>query len=187
MEMKRKRKQRIPEGFAPFVPLVKAWLAARGQVALRVDQIRQRRVKYTGRLMPGLASRVADDAEAKRELERELRARPELFAKPRTRTIEGVVIGWRSVPRKLCVPNPAETAKRIRRLLPDLAPTLIRTVETVPVGGLKTLDDDVLASIGVEIVESPDAPQIRIAKDSLDKQVEAVRAQFQADAAGEAK
>ncbi|MDE0124238.1 MAG: hypothetical protein OXN97_06645 [Bryobacterales bacterium] len=184
MKRKKNSNNNNGNGNEVFAAPVKEHLDARARVALRVDQIRLRRVKYTRRLMPGLEKRLAAAKESSERLLALLRERRDMFERPRTRTIDGLTIGWRTVPRKLRVPDPATTAKAIRTLMPERAETLINTKETVPVAGLKKLDDETLAALGVEIEEAREVPQIRMAKDSLDRQVEAVLEQHKADRAG---
>lgn len=170
-------------GIEVFAAPVKEHLDARARVALRVDQVRLRRVKYTRRLMPGLKKRLVQAEESGERLLALLREHRDMFTRPRTRTIDGLTVGWRTVPRKLRVSDPAATAKAIRKLMPERADALINVRETVPVAGLKKLDDDTLAALGVEIEEAREVPQIRMAKDSLDRQVEAVLEQHKADRA----
>ena len=179
--MGKAKEKRIPKGFGIFTGRVKAYLAARGRLALQVDRIRERRVRYTKRLMPGLDGRAADAAACREGLVELLGKHRDKFEKPRTRALEGVRIGWRKPPRKLSVPDPKDTARKIRKLMPGRAKALITVTETVPVGGLKALDDDELEAIGVTIEQPPDLPVVKMAKDSLDRQVEAIRAQHKAD------
>lgn len=183
--MKGNGSKRAPKGFEEFIGPVKAYLEARGRLALQVVRIRDRRLKYTKRLMPGLTDRAGDASARREELVELLGEHRDRFEKPRTRTLEGLKIGWRKPPRKLGVPDPGRTVQLIRKLMPDREKALVKVTETVPVSGLKNLDDEELEAIGVTIEQPPDLPVVKMAKDSLDKQVEAIQAQHKDDA-GEA-
>ena len=63
--MGKAKEKRTPQGFEALAGLCKAFVGTRKRVSEQVEKIRERKVKYTKRLMPGLCDRVAERGEAR--------------------------------------------------------------------------------------------------------------------------
>ena len=175
--MKGKTKN-IPGGFQVLWNYCRDYCDARDRVSERVEQIRQRRHKYTKRLMPGLRKRVAELDEAKDRIREYLEVNPQQFVRPRTRALAGCRVGYRKRPGQIEI-DPVRAIPRIRELMPQREKDLVRVKETLVKPALKNLSAAELAAIGGSVVEVDDEIVIKVPKDSLDQLVDALLADFE--------
>ena len=114
--------------------------------------------------------RAAEDA-----LRAAVEVAPELFAKPKTRTLFHYKVGYRKEPDDVVHGDPAETIKLIRaNLNADAAAVLIQTKETIVASALKNLDDAQLEKIQAKRVIGEDVIVCNIAEGSAESLVKAL-------------
>ena len=175
----RRTAKRTPTGFEVLAGLCQAFAGARDRVSERMERIRERRVKYTNRLIPGLRTRVAELGEARDRVREYLEEHREQFRKPRTRALAGCKVGWRKKPGRLVVADEARTIQLIRMRMPERAKALVQVRTSLNKAALKKLPAAELASVGASIVAVDDVPVIAMPKDSLDALVDALLADFE--------
>lgn len=133
---------------------------------------------------PDLRTATAAEADAHAALLAAVEARPELFAKPKSRTVAGVKFGWVAGKASIKIPNEADTIARIRRLLPaEQAELLIRVVESVHKPSVLDLSAADLRRLRIEQVPGKDSPFAKPAADAADKLVDLLLAEATATAA----
>lgn len=155
--------------------LCKHYADARDRLAETSEEIKELRRRAIRSRLRSLKTRVAEVSTAKDALRAALETAPELFSKPRTLAIEGIKIGFRKQPGRVeC--TEVYTINRIRKLLPDQAPDLIRIKESLNRPALKNLDSKMLAKVGVTVAEVDDEVVIQAASSDLDKLVDALLA-----------
>ncbi len=153
--------------------LCASYAQAREQLAGVTEKIRMLRRQAVRRHLGGLRERIADVSVAHESLREAVEANPELFATPRTRSLEGVKVGYRKLPGKVeC--DEARAIERIRKHCPAREAALVRVRESLNRAALKQLDAKTLSALGVSIVEVDDEVVIAAAGDDLDALVEAL-------------
>lgn len=133
-----------------------------GLAALRKDHI------------PGIKRALAKAAEAEASLQALIEANPQLFTKPRTVVFHGVKVGYTKGKGQLDFDDADEVVKRIKRLLPEQADTLIRVKETPVKEGLLQLTSAELKKLGCSITEAGDQIVIKPVDSEVDKMVDAL-------------
>ena len=176
---KQKKPKRIPKGLEALERLCRAFAGARDRVSARMERIRQRRVKYTNRLIPGLRTRVAELGEARDRVREYLAEHRDQFERPRTRALAGCRVGWRKKPGRLVVADEARTIQLIRMRMPERAKALVQVRTSLNKAALKKLPAAELASVGASIVAVDDVPVVSVPKDGLDALVDALLADFE--------
>jgi hypothetical protein len=131
--------------------------------------------------MPGIRQGVARAAEAEDALRALIDAHPECFAKPKTRVIAGVKLGFGKGKGKLDFDDADAVVARIKKHLPDQADVLIRLKETPVKDALAQLPAADLKKLGVTLAEAGDQIVIKPVDSDVDKLVDALLK----DAAGE--
>ena len=172
--MGKAKEKRVPKGFEALAGLCQAFVGARKRVSEQVEKIRERKIKYTKRLMPGLCDRVAERGEARDRVREYLGEHRDQFSRPRTRALAGCRVGWRKKPGRLVIPDAARTIELIREKLPaSQQAVLLCTTTKIVKPALKKLSAAELASVGASIVAVDDEPVIAVPKDSLNALVDA--------------
>ena len=167
-----KKTKKTPPGLGALEDLCGLYRDARADVAERVRLLRERRIRYTRRLIPGLRSRVGAQALARSEIREWLLAHREAFRRPRTRVLAGVRVGWRKRPGRLVIPDQKRTVELIRKKLTDDQQRALLTVRVaISKPALRKLAAKDMAAVGVSIVEVADEPVITMPGDGLDKSV----------------
>lgn len=126
-----------------------------------------------------LIGRIRRDVAAAKDAEAALRAAIEagkdLFDKPRTRTFNGVKVGYAKSKGSIAWDDEDAVIKRIRKLLPaDQAELLIRVEESVHKPGVYDLTAGDLKRLGIEIEGAGDAVVIKDTASQVDKLVAAL-------------
>jgi len=125
-----------------------------------------RRIK--GQHAPVLRRAANDAAHAQAALERLVDDAPDLFTRPRTRTLHGIKVGVRTTPAALSVPDEAATIARIEDVLPGYQDRLIQTKRSVVKKKLWDLGRSMLAQLGVSVVEATDETVVQpVERDGL--------------------
>ncbi len=160
-----------PPGLEEIGALCRHYARARARLAETGAEIRAlQREALRGRLRR-LRSRAAACEDARAELAAAVAAAPGLFARPRTRIVEGVRVGYRRRPGRVACADEAAAIADIRRLFPDRAAELIRIAESLDRNAVRRLDAETQAAIGVVVAESGDEILVAAAPDDLDRLV----------------
>ena len=107
-------------------------------------------------------------ANAQAELERLVDEHPDLFTKPKTRTIHGIKVGVRTTPAALSVPDEAATIAKIEEVLPGYQGDLIQTKRSVVKKRLWDLGRSMLSNLGVSVVEATEETVVQpVERDGL--------------------
>ena len=153
--------------------LCKNYSKARDALDELSGELRIERQRVVRKRMRGLRTRVADVSAAKDALMQAIKASPEVFERPRSRSVEGIKIGFRKKPGTLNY-NPPRSIRLIREQIPEQAEALIQIKESIVASAVKNLDAGTLARIGISMTGVDDEPFITVAKSDLDKLVDAL-------------
>ena len=142
----------------------------RNQLALAATaaerDIQAARDKHAKKLRELLA--VAADRQA--ALEAGIDAHRALFAKPKTRTVDGIRFGLRKQNGTVEIKDEERTIEKIRELLPEeQAELLIRVRESVDKNAVKDLQVRDLKRLGIEITQDTDVPVVKAVDKDVDK------------------
>lgn len=127
--------------------------------------------------LPEIRQSIDAASRAWSALEREIRAHPELFARPRKIEAHGIVFGYEKGKGGLEIADPDRTVKLIRKHFPEKAEVLIQTKEFPAKAALGQLAAEDLKRIGVEVKGTGDVVVIRPADGAIDKLVKALVAE----------
>lgn len=146
---------------------------ALGEVVTEIRQLQRGAVKARLRV---LKHRAAAVSALKEELYSAVESAPALFESPRTRAIDGIKVGFRKPPGRIDgADDPAQLERvfeRIRKHLPEMADSLIRSKSTLNKNALKQLDAKQLARIGLSVTQVDDEVVLQAASSDLDKLVD---------------
>lgn len=152
----------------------KALAAARAELAERVGRIRDEQDAIKRRLLTGVRTALARARDAYDELHALVEASPELFEKPKTRTLHGVRLGWMKQRGKLEWDDDRALIDALRKLLGEEAEGLIRRTEKPIAARLQDLPARDLRRLGVRVADDTDVVVIKTADDALDKLIDAL-------------
>lgn len=107
-------------------------------------------------------------------LDREVRANPAEFVKPRTVTAHGIKFGWEKGRGATEIPDPAKTVMLIKKHFPEQAKTLIDVTETPAKNAIALLAVADLKRIACLVRDASDQVLIRPANGDLDRLVRAL-------------
>ena len=156
--------------------LARAYADTREALETVAEEIEHERRHAVRRRMRALKARVAEASAAKEALRVAIEAAPELFAKPRTRALEGVKVGYRKMPGRFEIADEGLAIRRVRVRLAEREDEFIRVKESIDRAALKRLTVRELAQIGVSLIEPDDEVVIATAPSDLDKLVDALLA-----------
>lgn len=127
---------------------------------------------------PGIDTAAEEEAAAKADLQQLIDGAPQLFAKPRSISEDGVKTGYRKAEDTLEWDDMEQVIVRIRALqeTADMAAVLIRTEETLNIAALAELPGNVRRRIGVRLVEGVDQSFITFGENDVDKLVKGLLA-----------
>jgi arsenate reductase-like glutaredoxin family protein len=136
-----------------------------------IEQIKRAR-------LTAIKQAVQKARQAQDELHAAIEAAPELFEKPRTRTLHGVKVGITKQRGTVEIDDEAKVIARIRSLLPkDQAELLIRVRESVHKPAVYDLAVADLKRLGIRITADCDAVVIKSVDSEVDKLVSALLAE----------
>lgn len=140
------------------------------------------------RHMPGIKRTLAQMADVETRL-RDLvaRAAPTVFAKPRTRVLHGVKVGFEKGKGKLTFDKADDVVKRIKKLLPDQVELLIHTEEKPNKEALAKLPASDLKRLGCELTDVGDRVVVRPVGTELEKMIKALLKDRSDDAQAQAQ
>lgn len=151
--------------------------AARAALEDLTEQLREERRKAVRNKIAHLRCLVVEVNVKQETLMAAVEASPELFERPRTRSFDGVKVGYRKSKGKVVIADEAKTIERIDKLLPtNQAELLVRVRKSVDKTAVVDLTAADLKRLGIAIEEDTDAPVVAFAKTDLDALVDALLA-----------
>ncbi len=155
--------------------LAELYATRRRVLAEIVSTLEEQIAQLKRRYLPAIRSAVATTADAHDRLQASIKASPELFVKPRTRTLSGVKVGMTKQKGKVVIDDEEKTIERIRKLLPEeQVELLINTKESVSKTAVYDLTAADLKRLGIRIEADTDAVVIRPVDGEVDKLVDAL-------------
>jgi hypothetical protein len=139
--------------------------------------LRRRLQLVADELAPVLREALRTERDSRDDLAAAVEQAPQLFARPRTRTVAGIQYGWRTGKPQIEVPDEAKTITLIRKLLPEGQQVLlIRTLEHVHKPAVLDLTAADLRRLGIRQSEPEDTIICKPVKDETDRLVAALLA-----------
>lgn len=148
--------------------------AARDELAERVQRLRDEQEAVKRKLLTGIRNAVSRFRAEHEELLALVEANPDLFTRPKSRTLHNIKLGWLKQRGKIEFEDAARTCELIEKHLPDQAETLIRTTKTPDKKALGDLSGKDLKRIGVNVSEDIDMPFVKNADDAVAKLIDAL-------------
>lgn len=148
--------------------------AARDELAERVQRLRDEQEAVKRKLLTGIRNAVSRFKAEHEDLLALVEAHPELFTRPKSRTLHNIKLGWLKQRGKIEFEDAARTCELIEKHLPDQAETLIRTTKTPDKKALGDLSGKDLKRIGVNVSEDIDMPFVKNADDAVAKLIDAL-------------
>lgn len=155
----------------------RAYADARAELAERVQALQDEIEAAKRRKLRGIKSAVAKAAEAHDELHAAVVDSPDLFARPRTKVLSGIRIGYTKQKGKLIIGDPGKTIQLIRRHFPEREEALIKISETAAKKALETMSAAELKRINVLVEDAGDKVVIKPTDSEVDKLVAALLAE----------
>lgn len=165
---------------AEIEKLTQEYAEARAYLAGVVTELQAELERVKHPVLPVIRKAVGKTGEAHAKLKAALEDSPKLFIKPKTRTIEGVRVGFMKQKGKMEISDEEKTIARIRKLLPkDQAELLIRVRESVHKQGVYDLTAADLKRLGISITDDEDVVVIKPVDKDVDKLVNALLAEIE--------
>lgn len=155
----------------------RAYADARAELSERVQALQDEIEAAKRRKLRGIKSAVAAAAAAHDALHAAVEDSPDLFAKPRTKVLSGIRIGYSKQKGKLIIDDPAKTIQLIRRHFPEREEALIKISETASKKVLETMTGGELKRINVRVEDAGDKVVIKPTDSEVDKLVAALLAE----------
>lgn len=152
----------------------KALAEARAELAERVGRIREEQEAIKRKLMTGVRNALARARDAYDQLHELVEDSPELFEKPKTRTLHGVRVGWMKQRGKLLWEDDRAVIDALRKVLGEEAEGFIKTTEKPLATRLQDLPAKDLRRVGVTVTDDTEVVVIKTADDALDKLIDAL-------------
>lgn len=147
---------------------------ARAKLAELVADMQDEQRKVMRQYLPKIRRAVATAQERREALYTDVKSAPEAFAKPKSRILHGIRVGYRKAKGKLSWSDPKKVLKRLRELRPDDADQYIRVKEEPDKTELARLPARTLKQLGVEITKDQDIPIVEPTDTEVDKIVDAL-------------
>lgn len=161
----------------------KLYHAAEDSLAEAIRAMEDEVDKITRRHMSVIKRRFEKAKEAYECLHTEIVSVPEFFTDPKTRTINGVTIGFAKEKGKVIIANVAATIKLIEKhFSKDEAEKLLKTTKKPIKKALQNLSGADLKKIAVEVTKTGDKAVIRLAASDVEKIITAFRKKYMEDA-----
>lgn len=152
----------------------KALAESRAELAERVGRIREEQEAVKRKLMTGVRNALARARDAYDQLRELVEDSPELFEKPKTRTLHGVRVGWMKQRGKLLWEDDRTVIDALRKVLGEEAEGFIKVSEKPLATRLQDLPAKDLRRIGVTVTDDTEVVVIKTADDALDKLIDAL-------------
>lgn len=161
-----------PTQLTDIEPAARAYADARAKVSEIVTDLNDGIAALKRDSMPALKRALARASEKHDQLKRIIDANPGLFVKPRTVIYHGIKLGYAKGKGGIAFEDAAQVVKLIRKHLPDVADTLIKTTEEPVKGALAQLTVAELKKLGCHVVDASDAVVIKPTDSEVDKLVD---------------
>ena len=155
----------------------RAYADARRVLSERVQALQAEIECVKRRKLAGIKNAVAVCADRHDSLSAAIQAAPELFARPRTKVLSGIRVGFGKQKGRLIINDAEKTLNLIRRHLADQADMLIKTTEKPLKTALEKLTVAELKRIGVTVLDDGDKIVIKPTDSEVDKLVNALLAE----------
>lgn len=152
----------------------KTFAEARDKLAFLMETLEGDLMRCKRAKLPAIKEALGLAANAENALRAVVGESPGLFVKPRTYVFHGVKVGFQKGKGKMEWVDDAQVIKLIRELLPDQAPILIKTEESVVKAALKNVETADLERIGITVEAAGDYVIVKAADSELDKMVDAL-------------
>jgi len=154
--------------------LTKRYAEARTVLADRVEALTRAMEDAKRQHLRGIKAALGKAAEAEGALRAAIDAGPELFAKPKTRILHGVKVGYRKAPGRLSWDDPDQVVALIKRYHPDQADVLIITKEAPSKQALLQISVVELKRLGVQVTKDTEEVVVAPTDTEVDKLVDAL-------------
>lgn len=124
--------------------------------------------------LPNIRALVIAGQDSASSLKAAIEDAPELFEKPRTRSLHGIKIGFSTSAGKVEFEDGDTVVKLIKKNLPDQASVLIKSKEAPVKAALKGLNQEQLEQIGAKIAGAGELVVLTPTDSELDKLVDAL-------------
>jgi Bacteriophage Mu Gam like protein len=124
--------------------------------------------------MPDIKRAIARAATHHDSLRALIEACPELFAKPKSRTLHGIKLGFQKGKGKIEFDDPEQVVRLIKKHFPEQADVLIATKEKPVKTALNNLTGAELKKLGINVVEGGEVVFITPTDSAVDKLVDAL-------------
>ena len=152
----------------------RAYADARLVLSERVQALQAEIETAKRRRLAGIKKAVAATADRHDTLSAAIQAAPELFARPRTKVLSGIRLGFAKQKGTLVISDADKTLTLIRRHFAEQADRLIKTTEKPLKTALETLSAAELKRIGVTVLGDGDKIIIKPTDSEVDKLVNAL-------------
>lgn len=148
-----------------------------------VAATRKRLAEIAAEMAPALREALSAERDCRDTLAGAVEAAPELFAKPRTRTVHGVRYGWQTGKARIEIPDETETIRRIERLPDGQSELLLQRKVSVYKPAVLDLTAADLRRLGIRQVPGEDSVIVKVVDDATDRLVDALLADASEEAA----
>lgn len=154
--------------------LAKMLAGARTELVDRMQSLRREQDEIKRRRLQGIRNAVARVQAAHEELRLAVVASPALFAKPKTRLLHGIKLGYQKQRGKISWADDDAVIELIKRHFPEQLDTLTRTKRSLVRDALSAMPAKDLRRLGVTVTDDVDAVLIKASDSDIDKLVDAL-------------
>jgi hypothetical protein len=163
---------------ADIEQLTSDYARLRADLAALVGELHDGIAQLKRRAMPAISHAAAEAGSAGNALREALTAAPHLFARPRTRVIAGIKIGYQKQRGQVVIDDEAATIRRMREQFPpEQCELLIRIRESVHKPAVYDLTAGDLKRVSIRIEDDSDTVVIRPIDSDIDRIVDALLAE----------
>lgn len=153
----------------------KVFAGARTELAERLSALREEQETAKRRRLQGIKNALDRASTAHSDLHAAIEENPALFAKPKTRILHGIRVGWMKQRGKIGIADPATFIAALRKLLGiEEAKAYIKITETPIAAAIASLPAKDLLKCGATLSDDVDAVLIKAADSDLDKLIDAL-------------
>jgi phage host-nuclease inhibitor protein Gam len=152
----------------------KALATARDEVHSRLATLQADIDAAKRQRLPGLKKAIARMRDAHAELQSLVAAARQLFAKPKTRVLHGLKLGWVKQPGRVTIADEDATIARIRKRLPDRFDEFVAVKYSVRKDAVSALPAEELKRLGIAIEADTESPVVKAVDDDVAKLVKAL-------------
>lgn len=143
----------------------------RGELAMVLDALRTTLESEKKRLIRPIKELAAKAAEAEANLRSAIESAPELFQRPKTLSLHGVKVGYRTNAGKIAFEDEDTVLKLMQRYFEDRLDLLVRVKRNVNKDALKALTAPELAKLGCRIEGAGEEVVVSVVDDEVEKLV----------------